>query len=72
MIHRLSQRDRLLATLEELGAPWRDREDLPDGEAYARAVRAGPGIGSVGATPSQLGSGSDSLSDARSPGRRRR
>ena len=36
-----SQRDRLLAVLVELGPPWADRTDLPDGETYVERIRAG-------------------------------
>jgi predicted transcriptional regulator len=38
---RESQRDRLLATLAEIGPPWSDRTDLPDGETYVERIRAG-------------------------------
>ena len=36
-----SQRDRLLAVLDDLGPLWRDRDDLPDGETYVERIRAG-------------------------------
>lgn len=42
-----SRRDRLLATLEELGPPWQGRDDLPDGEAYVEQARGVPLSGPV-------------------------
>lgn len=66
VVPRTSQRDRLLAALEEMGAPWQARTDLPDGEGYVERLRGGPvpGEGSTrgrrgrraGAGPSGTGS----------------
>jgi hypothetical protein len=36
-----SQRDRFLAVLDELGAPWVGRDDVPDGESYVERIRTG-------------------------------
>jgi hypothetical protein len=38
---RRSQRDRFLAVVKELGAPWVERSDVPDGAAYVERIRAG-------------------------------
>ena len=36
-----SQRQRLLAALDELGGPWESRSDIEDGAAYVERVRGG-------------------------------
>jgi hypothetical protein len=48
-----SQRDRLLAVLEELGPPWADRADLPDGETYVERIRAALPVSVEPAGPSR-------------------
>ncbi len=42
---RESQARRILAILEEFGAPWADRDDIPDGETYVDWIRHGIGTG---------------------------
>ena len=38
-----SQRQRLLAVLDELGGPWEDRSDIGDGAAYVERIRGRAG-----------------------------
>lgn len=40
---RQGQAQRILAILEEFGAPWADRDDIPDGELYVDWIRHGMG-----------------------------
>lgn len=40
---RQGQAQRILAILEEFGAPWADRDDIPDGFTYVERIRHGMG-----------------------------
>ncbi len=54
---RESQAQRMLAILEEYGAPWADRDDIRDGATYVEEIRHGIGAGEGTQPPGPLPDG---------------